>query len=123
MASWIDISNEFRTAAGLCARAGLSRSAVSRAYYSFFALLTNELANRGARMAHQTNPAHRDVLRHIRSDLRLGPNSTRRLVALARSLYDRRLDADYNGPYTVDDRTARESLRDMAEARRILRED
>jgi len=120
MATWRDIADEFRTAAGVCARNGLARSAVGRAYYAFFAQLTHELARRGCRMAYATNPGHRDVVRHIRTDLSLGPVSTRRLVALARNLYDRRLDADYNGPYAVDDRTARESLRDMAEARRIL---
>jgi len=72
-------------------------------------------------MHYGTNPRHRpDVERHIRQDLGLGAEGARRLVSLARSLYDRRLDADYNGPYAVDEVTARESLRDMANARNIL---
>ena len=59
-------------------------------------------------------------MRHIKYDLPISLVSRRRLVALARNLYDRRLDADYNGLYAVDERTARESLRDMSEARQIL---
>lgn len=118
--SWESIAKEFGTAAALCARSDLPRSAVGRAYYSFFAMLTAELTRRGASMTHGGNPAHRGVVGHIRRDLDLSPGVQRRLVALARNLYDRRLDADYNGPFTVDQRTALESLRDMAEAKNIL---
>lgn len=121
MAKWAELELEFGTAAAVCARSGLPRSAAGRAYYALFAAITDELARRGVSMAHRTNPAHRDLVRHIRADLGLAQGHARRLTALARNLYDRRLDADYNGPYAVDDRTARESLRDMAEARRLLR--
>jgi uncharacterized protein (UPF0332 family) len=123
MPTWEEIASEFGTHAAKCARSGIARTATSRAYYSLFATVTHALAARKVPMFHGTNPRHRDLPRHIKRDLGLAPASSRRLVSLARSLYDRRLDADYNGVYVVDERTARESLRDMAEAKVILRRD
>lgn len=120
MTAWSEISAESARAAAACTRSDCPRSAVSRAYYAFFASLTDVLKKKRVKLHHVTNPAHRQVVGHIKNDLSLSPVSQRRLVSLARSLYDRRLDADYNGLYAVDERTARESLRDMREARQIL---
>lgn len=120
MAAWNDLSMESARAAAICARSDCPRSGASRAYYAFFAALTHVLRENRVRLAHNSNPAHRHVVGHIRNDLRLSQEARRRLIALARSLYDRRLGADYNGPYAIDERTVRESLRDMREARQIL---
>jgi len=103
-------------------RAGLFRSAVSRAYYAAYAAVTARLVQSGAvHRLDSANPSHRALPAMVEGNLSgLADWQRRDLKSTTRRLYETRLDADYRARVEVDREVAVRSLRELAVTMRLL---
>jgi len=121
MVTWRDIAAENETAAKQLNRAGLYRSAVSRAYYAAYAAVVGRLSAAGA--VSERNPSHRALPVMVEGNISgLRDWQRRNLKAITRRLYNARLEADYRGDVVVGVEMARQSLMDLGNAFSLLRE-
>lgn len=112
MATWQEIGQDnFRAAVALY-DGGYYRNATSRFYYATFAVLTQELIQRGARSAFRDNratPGHNELPRLIRTYFtQMSAGRLNNLTALVAALYLDRLAADYS-LIRVDRQSCRDS--------------
>lgn len=116
MTTWRDIATENEQAAKELLRAGRYRSAVSRAYYSAYAMVTHRLVSSGAVPKRDTqNPSHRALPMMVEGNLAgLSDWHRRDLKSATRRLYEARLDADYRPGVVVDRAVAVRSLSELA---------
>jgi uncharacterized protein (UPF0332 family) len=123
MTTWRDIATENEEAAKDLLRARRYRSAVSRAYYAAYAMITGRLTTSGAVGAGDRNPSHKTLPLMVEGNLGgLSDWQRRDLKATTRRLYDMRPDADYRATTHVGKRTAVQSLSDLGRAVRLLKE-
>jgi uncharacterized protein (UPF0332 family) len=112
------LSRHQREAAEVLRRVDLHRACVGRAYYAAYSLVTAELVASGKVFGRFKNPDHSSLPWHVLNGLGSLGLAERRSVAKAlRRLRSRREDSDYKPLVSVDDSTARESLKDLAEIR------
>jgi uncharacterized protein (UPF0332 family) len=113
---WLNLAEDALAACGVCYRAGRFRSAVSRAYYACFSFATARLLSLGERLPEgRTTWGHGllpGVLNRALGRLEVFATVRRNAVHQLRAAYAMRIDADYRPGRTVDERTAREALRD-----------
>src|SRR5947207_745015 len=115
MVTWLEIARDAREAAALCHRKGHYRSAVSRAYYSMFAVVSEALRRQGL-----IPPAGRETWRHglmpslVMSHLQnlLGTATANEVNRRLRATYRKRLEADYHSLADVSENASRRSTRD-----------
>lgn len=124
MATWRDIATENEEAAKELLRAGRFRSAVSRAYYAAYAIVTGKLVEAGAvPKTGESNPSHKALPLMVEGNLPgLSAWERRDLKSTTRRLYSTRIDADYRSTTDVDRGTAVQSLSDLGRAVRLLKE-
>ena len=99
-----------------------ARTAVSRAYYAFHAVLTDALVAAGYELApNRQTPPHAAqpnlIGEHFGSK---GMQFVRDLRAIYRRLYAARLDADYNRRASVDPAVSLQAIRDAHRAFLLL---
>lgn len=129
MATWRDLSDSNRLAAArLCRDPHTVRASVSRSYYAVYHEITHRLTTAGFRdfgymnERPRNNPAHEKLANHVSKNLGgLRETNRRELRKAVIRLRERRNDADYRPGNTVDEKTAREALRDMYYALNTLR--
>jgi hypothetical protein len=116
------MASDNATAANRLVRDRLARPGVTRAYFAAYCAVTARLHAQGLnQFGEQSNPPHRIVPDLINDNLAgLRVNQRQQLGRAVRRLYKRRIVADYQPRYTVDDRTGHEALRDMNLVREIL---
>ena len=114
MVTWSDIAKDNLKAAQVLAQQSHFRSCASRSYYAAFSAITFALgAHARSGRGHQT-PAHQAVPGLIQKHLagKLGLRKVKNIQRVIRRLYNERLSADYRSGLTVDNQSARQSLRD-----------
>jgi len=120
VATWDELSIDSRSAAQVLLAQGHTRSSISRAYFAAYAAATARVAARVSLPAGRQNPTHADLRRYVGSSLTNLPLWQRQwLGTLIRRLWKMRVDADYVPGACVDDRLAKQALRDVGA---ILRE-
>ena len=114
--TWVEIGKE-NMAAAKHLITGQPRSAVSRAYYTPHAVLTDALVAEGyVPLSPRQTPPHSLQAKLIGLHLTwLGVSGVRRAREIMRRLYGRRIDADYKRTVTTGRATALESVRDASE--------
>lgn len=120
---WLVTAYESSRAAKGLYRAGNYRSCTSRCYYSTYQTLTAICVTHGDTghfPPEWNNPSHEQLPGLILNNGDLIQTDRRTIARLVRSLRYAREDADYRPGRTVDETTARNSIRDMLTVRKIL---
>ncbi len=109
---WDDLAVSNREAAVMLRQKKAFRSAISRAYYAVYALVTARLCETGLNFAHEwEGPAHQSVPELVKNHLkRLSRNQRSKVAEAIKILYSVRIQADYWPSASVGVAEARESL-------------
>jgi uncharacterized protein (UPF0332 family) len=99
---------------------GFDRAICSRAYYAVYALITSRLPAGISLGRGWQNPQHANLPKYVARISNLDDDERRAVKTALNRLRTRREYADYHAGITVDNRSARESMRDAAEVYRIL---
>jgi hypothetical protein len=99
---------------------GFDRAVCSRAYYAAYALVTSRLPTGISFGRGWQNPPHANLAKYVARIASLREVERTAVKTALSRLRARREDADYRPGITVDDGSARESMRDAAEVFRIL---
>ena len=126
MATWLELSQDCRTASHELLRARRWRSCVSRSYYGVYARVTHELLQACVQMPHgRTNPDHPPVLSTMIGNNLQGvvPDAARRweLASIVSKLFKLRVNADYLPAAAVGPTDARLALHLADKAHTSLR--
>lgn len=96
-------------------REGRHRSSISRAYYAAYCAATHEIVKKPTTFAHGwNNPPHEKVPAYIQSNLAMrqaAKDTVNELITILRLF---RVDADYRPSETVNERIARDCIRNAA---------
>ncbi|MCC6284839.1 MAG: HEPN domain-containing protein [Phycisphaerales bacterium] len=116
MSTWTQLAEESLHAAKTCHERGCYRSAVSRAYYTAYAMIAAWLERAGASFGRE-NPSHAQVESMLQASLarrRRNSDATRDMVRRLRNLRRFRLVSDYSPAGYIDKEIARACLRDAS---------
>ncbi|NOT01522.1 MAG: HEPN domain-containing protein [Phycisphaerales bacterium] len=123
MATWQDISRENWEAAKLARDRRFWRSCQSRCYYAIFSAVTHRLCEKRAAFGGGfETPRHQELRGLLKKCLvgELNPRAIGEIVSAVHRVYMSRIDADYRVGAFVDERTARNALRDGHGICRVL---
>ncbi len=113
METWQQLSDDALRSAEVLLREGHYRSSVSRSYYAAYCAATNEIVKVLTTFPNQwNNPPHAKVPVYVQNNLSLSDDKKKTILSLIITLREFREDADYRPSEEVDERIARDCIRD-----------
>ena len=115
MAAWREMSEEAVRGAEILLRASDYRGSVSRACYAAYCAATCEIVKKLTNFSYgRKNPTHEKVPMYVQNNLTMPQAQKDRITTLINTLRHFREDADYRPHEVVDEKVARDCIRDAS---------